>query len=333
MNRYNVSRWLLTSNLRIREGPHRGALAGWLDANAAPAFLYPEITGYYLSWLASLPAPSEEIRAAAIETIGWFAQIATGGLPLLTRYYPSPNEDDWRNRAIFTFDLAMAARGISDARHVSLADDGHAPLQYLLDVMTEDCRAGEGLPAYIRARGALPERWSTRPGPYQLKPAAAILFRVKDAPRELRDAAWNTWDRWWPVPLEVNEPDDLHPALYALEGLIEVGRYGVSDALELAESRLADVAEKLPRWPNDLRSDVVAQTLRLCSVFESHQHRIAGLRQLLAEFMQNDGRVSFKRSGWSPLHWSAGSAMFAYSGLVTDDAPRTTNGLDRYTGI
>jgi hypothetical protein len=333
MNRYNVSRWLLTSDLRIREGPHRGALAGWLDANAVPAFLYLEITGYYLSWLASLPAPSEEIRAASIEAIGWFARIATGSLPFLTRYYSSPNEDDWRNRAIFTFDLAMAARGISDARHVTPDYDGHVPLQYLLDVMTEDCRAGKGLPAYIRARGALPERWSTRPGPYQLKPAAAILFRVKDAPRELRDAAWNTCDRWWPVPPEVNEPDDLHPALYALEGLIEFGRHSVSDAFELAESRLADVAEKLSRWPNDLRSDVVAQTLRLCSVFENHQHRIARLRQLLAEFMQNDGRVSFRRSGCRPLHWNAGSAMFAYSSLVTDDAPRTTNGLDRYTGI
>src|SRR5262245_58173543 len=112
----SVSRWLTTSNIRIREGQHRGAVAGWLNVEGVPSFVYPKVTVYYLSWLASLPKASEEVRTATNEALAWFTRIANGELPLLTRYYASPHEGDWRNGAMFTFDLAMAVRGISDSR-------------------------------------------------------------------------------------------------------------------------------------------------------------------------------------------------------------------------
>jgi hypothetical protein len=330
----SVSRWLTTSNIRIRNGPHKGAVAGWLNANGVPSFVYPEITGYYLSWLASLPNKSEEVRIATSEALAWFTRIANSELPVLTRYYASPHEQDWRNGAVFTFDLAIAVRGISDSRSVTSDDKVREPLQYFLQLLTEGCfKAGARLPACINPVGKLPSRWSTREGPYQLKSAAAVLFSVHGVPGELRDAAWNTYDRWQCVSLDVTSPEDLHPALYALEGLIEFGNHGIPEAIVLARSRLGDVVAKMERWPKELRSDVVAQALRLCRLFESQHHHVAALSELLGEFVDDAGRVSFRRSGCEPVHWNAWSAMFTYASLVTDGAAGLSHGIDRYSRV
>jgi hypothetical protein len=47
-----VSRWLLTSNIQIPDGPERGGVAGWLTDDGQPAFVYMEATGYYLTSMA-----------------------------------------------------------------------------------------------------------------------------------------------------------------------------------------------------------------------------------------------------------------------------------------
>ena len=316
----SISKWLLTSNIVIREGPYKGAVAGWLNADGSPSFPYPEITGYYLSWLASLAGAggtSGDIRLAGSEAIDWLRRIANGQLPLLTRYHQNPQEEDWRNRAVFTFDLAMAARGISDWRRIAAGDAGQEPLRYLLDLLSDACKAGEALPVYIKADRELPSRWSTQTGPYQLKLAAALLFSVEAAPARLRDAAWNTYDRWRSVSPDVNGPVDLHPALYALEGLAEFGGHGDKEASELAARRLHDISCKLHRRPNGMRSDVIAQALRLSWLLRAHRPRIAAMRRLLEEFI-DEGRVSFRPLGCPPLHWNAWSAMFTYDSLAAE---------------
>ncbi len=318
----SISNWLLTSNIVIHGGLHRGAVAGWLNADGHPSFAYPEITGYYLSWLASVAAAervSDKVRIAATEAIGWFTRIANDELPLLTRYYESPQED-WRNRAVFTFDLSMAARGISDSRCIATEDIAQTPLRWLLGLLSETCRRGEALPVYTIARGQLPSRWSTQPGPYQLKPAAALLFGVEPLPRGVRGAAWNTYDQWRSVRPQLNGPEDLHPALYALEGLIEFAQHGDKEAFNLAVCRLEDVSCKLYEWPNDLRSDVIAQTLRLSCLLQSARHRISALRRLLKEFVDEAGRVSFRPLTSRPVHWNAWSAIFTYDSLMPDGA-------------
>jgi hypothetical protein len=47
-----VGRWLLGGPAQVREGLHAGAVAGCLQRHGAAAYVYPEITGYYLHWLA-----------------------------------------------------------------------------------------------------------------------------------------------------------------------------------------------------------------------------------------------------------------------------------------
>lgn len=329
----SIANWLLTSNIVVRAGPHKGAVAGWLTERGDPSFAYPEITGYYLSWLASSPdvdGPCDILSALAAEGISWFTRIANGDLPLLTRYHESSQKADWRNQAVFTFDLSMAARGISDSRRLTTAEIGAEPLRWILRLLSGACTAGQALPVYVNAGGELPARWSTKPGPFQLKAAAALLFSVEKLPGcSLRDAAWNTYDRWRSVWPEVNEQADLHPALYALEGLLEFGHHGDTEALELASRRLHDISKQLHRWPNEMRSDVIAQTLRLSYLLGSDESRTLALRRHLEEFIDPAGRVSFRPIAYRPLHWNAWSAMFTYDSLTADGAKLATDRLDR----
>ena len=131
----SIANWLLTSNIVVRAGLHKGAVTGWLTERGDPSFAYPEITGYYLSWLASsaeVEGLSEVLSASAAEAISWFTRIANGDLPLLTRYYEPSQKDDWRNQAVFTFDLSMAARGIGDSRRLTTTETGAEALRWML---------------------------------------------------------------------------------------------------------------------------------------------------------------------------------------------------------
>src|SRR5438093_555477 len=115
-----IESWLLDSCIQIPDGPQRGGVAGWLDWLGKPAFVYPEITGYYLTWLAFLkiasPDQLDRIRSRAGAALGWLASwLESDRLPP-TRIYLLPETEDWRNRVTFSFDLAMLWRGVRAAR-------------------------------------------------------------------------------------------------------------------------------------------------------------------------------------------------------------------------
>ena len=47
-----IAEWLLRGPAQLTSGPHAGAVAGLIEAGQRPGYAYPEITGYYLQWLA-----------------------------------------------------------------------------------------------------------------------------------------------------------------------------------------------------------------------------------------------------------------------------------------
>src|SRR5262245_22333056 len=167
-----IEDWLLHSNIRISAGRHKGAIAGWLNENDEPEFAYPEIAGYYLSWLAFLSRlrPELDFHPGATAVIEWLESITrTNGVPA-TRYH-FDNRDDWRNGATFTFDLAMLCRGLHAVRGLVAEQPRRDLLQTFLEHLLP---AGDVLPVLIRKRRQLPDCWSTKPGPFQLKTAAAL---------------------------------------------------------------------------------------------------------------------------------------------------------------
>jgi len=112
-----IARWLLKSKIVIREGPHRGAVAGWLDGGS-PSFAYPEVTGYYLSWLASLSQTEVcpiKFERQATDAMTWFSHIATGELPLFDPIPLNPKQEDCETAPSFTFDSRCGARGIVES--------------------------------------------------------------------------------------------------------------------------------------------------------------------------------------------------------------------------
>ena len=116
-----VERWLLTSSIQISDGPQRGGIAGWLDAHGEPEFVYLEITGYYLTSMAWLIAggarggeSGELARERGQRAAEWLAgSVSAGRLPPTRLYLARAPVRDWRNDAVFSFDLAMAARGLA----------------------------------------------------------------------------------------------------------------------------------------------------------------------------------------------------------------------------
>src|SRR5688572_4342454 len=76
-------------------------------------YVYGEITGYYLHWLSSLPESTAEVRKAAELGVAWLAKYLQGEGGPRTRIYLRDEVEDWRNEALFFFDLAMIAGGVS----------------------------------------------------------------------------------------------------------------------------------------------------------------------------------------------------------------------------
>jgi len=47
-----LTSWLLGDRAQVASGTHAGAVTGWVDREGRASYVYPEITGYYLQWLA-----------------------------------------------------------------------------------------------------------------------------------------------------------------------------------------------------------------------------------------------------------------------------------------
>src|SRR5690242_5315974 len=114
----NMEKWLLTSGIQLPAGPEKGAVAGWLTDQGQPEYAYMEITGYYLSTMAFMAMRDESKRAEAIaaaqNALDWLNHyISRGDLPPTRKFLIESSQEDWRNAAVFAFDLGMVIRGLA----------------------------------------------------------------------------------------------------------------------------------------------------------------------------------------------------------------------------
>ncbi|HEY1774560.1 MAG TPA: hypothetical protein VGG41_00245 [Solirubrobacteraceae bacterium] len=332
-----IKGWLLTSAIQIETGPQRGGIAGGLAADGKPDYVYLEITGYYLTATAWLIASASEdgdaaaARARGQRALEWLADAADSGEVPATRLYLRQEPEDWRNDAIFTFDLAMAARGV--ARFVEAGGSqprAAAATAALMDALAE-VDAGTPTLRSHRARGGkkLPQRWSTLPGPHHLKAAAALLGLPCSA--ALASSAALTISRWSESVQEDDAVPELHPRLYALEG-IAMDVPGTLNAATAPFRRLMEGQRDdgtLPaESPDDgtTRSDVLAQALRIGVILKAAGmlgedgwcERLGLLASRLLEHVGADGSVRFSIDSGGSNAWCA---MFAQQALVLYAAP------------
>lgn len=333
--RQRISGWLLGRQVQRPDG----SVAGWVDAQGRAAYVYPEITGYYLQWLAWCASQGDDRAALARRARAaqrWLQAWIGGTGPPPTRIHAVPNVEDWRNGAVFAFDLAMVLRGLAAAARMSLLVVDPA-LVAKLNGALEALIAQDGKLGACRVHSnvaAFPLRWSTQRGPFLAKAAAAIEIAASTLPgisTALRMAAGATFDA--SIVAMTNAPHaETHPQLYALEGYLAWPEHPRFDrrlpAAVVAFERIVAATLAHGRVPESLREagtarlDIVAQMLRVGVLLGHHGRRTMlgslapSLVAALETAMLPDGAMPFARHGGFALQRNAWVAMFATQALA-----------------
>lgn len=338
-----LATWLLAVP-QLHDGIHDGAVAGTLHDGVAPSYVYPEIAGYWLRWLAFRAVRCGDrdglaVRAEAAQR--WLARwCALPGPP--TRVHLDEPRDDWRNGALFCFDLAMVLRGLGSCAAAGLVAP-HAPLARTLDALLVRCIAADGaFDALVPLADAsrLPARWSTRRGAFLAKAAAGVLRAATQWPVDPRVTAAAERTLADSVAALAAAPHaEAHPLLYACEGVLDLPQHaGFRTALPIVVARHAALLACVTR-DGDLpestaaaaegpaRVDVIAQALRVAHLLALHgvaspdSAAIAGLRTALVQRIGSDGGVPFSRQS-PPGQRNTWAAMFADQALAFESPAR-----------
>ena len=265
--------WLISPQVQQREGAHAGGVAGALEADGRARYVYPEITGYYLHWLAEVrdEAGLDEVRVAAARAADWTRrQFERGAVPA-TRAYLVDAPPDWRNQATFFFDLAMLLRGLCAAAEARLIAPPLTTLQRVVEELARFVSPDGEIHAArtLRPGVELPSRWSTLGGPFEVKASSRVALAARHLalPAHLAAACEALAERYRNSPTRM-ALDMLHPTLYFAEGLLVARPDAAPQVARLLQRCLelqhddgslpeADIGSNVPR------SDIIAQTLRL----------------------------------------------------------------------
>jgi len=322
-----IKDWLVTAPVQTCSGPYAGGVAGWLDADGTASYAYGEITGYWLSWLSSIREECADVEARAAAAVGFLRSTWSGNAPPDTRLYLHPAPPDWRNRAVFTFDMAMIVRGLAHAGELVGIERCAAVARQIVPWLVRCIGADGALLTHVQlgAGSPLPCRWSTQPGPFQAKASAALLCAPPAwLPAELRDAARLTLDKWAGRAAEHSE---LHPRFYALEGRILAGETAVPDLAGTVLPSDGRLPEDLSDPAALVRADVLAQAIRILALVEGEEAAAAEARTvILADALLNhvdtSGAVLFRRGTGPQNVWCAIFAAQAFAWLAARSAGR-----------
>jgi hypothetical protein len=324
--------WLLSPAVQLRDGIQAGGVAGSLAADGRPRYVYPEITGYFLHWLAesSLADGGGDGSAAAAAANDWTArQLAGGAVPRTRSYLDAEEPADWRNDAAFFFDLAMLLRGLSAAAQARLIATPRTLLACLIEQLGRFVDAAGSMRAMLplRADAPLPQRWSTRAGPFEVKAAARVLLtrRLVALPANLEAACTRLIEEFAPQAREMSI-GMLHPTLYFAEGML-VARPRDAVAVGLLLQRILRLRQRdgsLPEAETGStvpRSDIVAQALRVGLLLRAQgvesapaDDTLAALAVSLLSRVGADGSVCFRSDATAP-EANVWCALFAEQAL------------------
>jgi hypothetical protein len=339
MQARRIERWLLEPGIQQRAGEHAGAVPGNVDAARRADYVYPEITGYYLQWLAWLArrcGRDDALAARAAAAQRWLgAWIGADDAPA-TRIYLHEAVRDWRNDAAFCFDLAMALRGVAAAHGAALIAAEAALVGRLCVWLSRLIGADGALDACLRHRAsdAFPERWSTRRGAFLAKAAAGILAAARvlpEVPRELGEAARRTFEASLDALARAPHAE-THPYLYAIEGFLSLpdqpdfaarlARIAADYDARIDEARRLGFVPESRCEEGRPRLDIVAQALRAGLLLDAHRSATDGVEQrrewladTLIAHITGDGALPFAAHG-ETRQFNVWTAMFAEQALA-----------------
>lgn len=321
----------MSGEVQLATGPQAGGVLGWFDGDPAAGFIYPETTGYYLTFLSFLGAQYSLPGEIAVDALSYRARHAAGWLgrwseisePPTRVYLAGPQSKDWRNHLSFSFDLAMIWRGLATSRHLA-GDPLSTPIRLAIERrLSRFCLPQGGLLASAPIQpGPLAQSWSVQPGSFQMKPAAALLYSGVDAPLNLHRSAEAVLAQFRACAPGDNLREFLHPNLYAAEGALLAG-LGTHDPALL---RQAAAAIENAAFRTDIaRSDALAQVLRCGCILHAAGYlphrkwsfRLPELAAALCRYCAPDGRMYFQRGHAGSLqHVNVWCGLFAAQALI-----------------
>ncbi|HKE40170.1 MAG TPA: hypothetical protein VKG21_10060 [Casimicrobiaceae bacterium] len=333
-----VEAWLL-NRAQVRRGLNQGAVAGAIDHVAGAQYLYPEAAGYFLQWLAWLRVlrrPNRQLAERAADCQRWLSLWIEGAAPPQTRVYVRAHELDWRNSAVFFFDLSMVLRGLASAAEQELLDIDRRLVDALVEWLSKlAAREGDFLACLATSPQVdLPNRWSTRRGAFLAKAAAGVLSASRALPQvnaHLRDAAKKTLASSL-LAATAQPHTEVHAQLYAIEGALAPAADDVAAphlpklAIQLDAMLAAAMPRGLPWESVDghgvARVDAAAQCLRaaylLHALDASWLPEADCLRRMLDALVgqiSTEGAVPFAATG-TAMAGSVWAAMFAEQALT-----------------
>src|SRR5271169_2938332 len=176
-----LTQWLLSDDVQVRSGPEAGGVFGWFEEPSRQRFLYPEVTGYYLTFLAFLSQHGlrrDAFQQHAQLAADWLDRRCGGETPGAARVYMHSDESsDWRRGFSFSFDLAMIWRGIALSRDLLASSSSDRVMAAVERHLSRFVSPGNGLRASIPlTEGPSGKSWASRSGAFQTKCAAALLY-------------------------------------------------------------------------------------------------------------------------------------------------------------
>ena len=332
-SRAALTSWLLGNHAQVASGTHAGAAAGWVDREGQASYVYPEITGYYLQWLAwhaACHGANNETRRRAAAAQRWLLSWAFGAETPETRVYLEPAGQDWRNSALFFFDLAMVLRGLAGAARVGLIETDPRLVERISELLwrlvADDGMFDACVATHVDA--ALPDRWSTRRGPFLSKAAGGVLIaaaQFSSLPGALAEAA----DATFAGALEsmsAESQSETHAMLYGIEGALSLPDHPAAvTAIPHMVRQLRDLLQRsaqLGHMPELLagtgrvRLDIVAQAIRAAAFLLPEN--VDQMAQMLVHYIDPELGIPFSPSA-PPRQYNVWTAMFAEQALFATE--------------
>ncbi len=278
-----IHAWLLRDALHALPAGPAGARCGVLGQTGSAAYLYPEIAGYHLHWLARRAGEHSPLADRILRwLLDWAAAAAPPARVSLTL------AADWRSAGLFAFDLAMLRRGCARWPGLATAMNLASCIDNLLERLVD---ADGGIRAVL-AEVPMPQRWSTTAGAYQAKVAVALFASAQTFPLPGRLAAATLGMATAACRMPAHA--EHHPELYAIEGLLVLDRPQAAQRLARLLARIdADGWLREHTDGGRRRTDVQAQALRAARWLGLEDERTARMARELVNSTRPDGSLPF----------------------------------------
>lgn len=259
----------------MSEYTNNNGMIGWLKKEDCEGeYIYGEITGYFLSFCSYIykstqnSVEKKKIINIINNNVAWLDKIIENGLQ--TRYMFG-GKKDWRNNALFAFDVAMIIRGLND---VSKFTNSKITLEKYLKEFKVFLSKDKLIYAVIsNSSQVLPDKWSTNFDLHLMK-VAANLYGVKGWDNTI---SINIYKKLWDIQSKEFLEKDCHPIMYFFEGaLLLLKKQNIliknqEDINDLVSKFKCLIKENMVLYNNPtqkeyIRSDVLAQVVRIGSL-------------------------------------------------------------------